>query len=497
MVRPINSKIGVSFKYGIKYESGKIHKGVDFSDGHEGHDVFSCLDGKVSYVGNGGGWGRAYGQHVIIKSRFNGKTRWMLYGHLKTENVKMGQAISAGQKIGTSGGRKGARYSGNSTGAHVHVQAGHANNYLAYESPWPMINHNAKPVVADWDKPETFVLGATGPDVIRLGRRLEVWAKALGLPKPYMVGPSSPFSTTDKAAVKAFQKAQKWTGAGADGYPGSKTLALLAKDPKPAEKVSATLVAWNVKSPALNGPWPKWTERRDGQIGLIDLAQPSVLLGQEFGSLARIAWYDSQLDHLGLTNVRAYKTDGPRIKSGTWPVIYYDTDVFTTVTSSLYPIRATLNGNAKQMAECVLARGGNNYFFGSIQLEEEDGTDLATRKSAGQIRLDQIADCFRRMGEAAKTHHIRPEHRFIGGDTYSASEVKDWVETNTDHRDSAGVATVPQHEGISSANEWKPLSKGAREDCLFVHKGLAIDTFDQVDGHEVSDHNPQITTFAI
>lgn len=84
---------------------------------------------------------------------------------------------------------------------------------------------------ASWSAPSSFKLGATGPDVLRLGQRLQVWAKALGLPAPYKVGPGSPFTETDQAAVKAFQEAQGWTGTDADGFPGAQSLAILASDP--------------------------------------------------------------------------------------------------------------------------------------------------------------------------------------------------------------------------------------------------------------------------
>ncbi len=490
MVRPIAANIGVSFAYGIKYQSGVVHKGVDFSDGHEGHDVFSCLDGTVSYVGHGGGWGPAYGQHVIIESTFLGKTKWMLYGHLKTENVSLGQSIKAGQKIGTSGGKKGAWYSGNSTGPHVHVQAGHENNYLAYESPWPMINHTTTAVVADWAKPATFVIGATGPAVVRLGERLQVWAKALGLPKPYKVGPSSPFSETDMAAVKAFQKAQKWSGTGADGYPGVKTLTILATDPQPVEKHELTIMTWNVKSPTLDGKWPVWEKRRDGQLGIIDVANPTVFLGQEFGSPANVAWYDPRMTALGLTNAHAYAKG-----SGKWRVIYYDPNVFTKKVAGLYTIGPTLNGDAKQMAECVLTRDGIPYYFGSLHLENEDGVDKKTGRPADLIRVDQIRDCFRRMAEAATTHSIAPENCFIAGDTNSKTAVAQWVRANTDYRDAFTLAAAPTREGVKSINGWKPLTAGAREDYIFAHKSLLIDTATQIDGHEVSDHNPQLITF--
>lgn len=144
MTRPISSGVGVSFAYGRRYTNGIIHKGVDFSDGREGHDVFSCLNGTVTHAGYGG-WGPAYGQHVIVRSVFNGKTKWVLYGHLKTENVSVGETVKAGEKLGTSGGRYGQRYSGNSTGPHLHVQVGYANRYDRYEDPWAVINSSTTP----------------------------------------------------------------------------------------------------------------------------------------------------------------------------------------------------------------------------------------------------------------------------------------------------------------------------------------------------------------
>lgn len=154
MVRPISSAVGVSFAYGIKYKSGVIHKGVDFSRGREGEAVLAMLEGIVTHAGYGG-WGSAYGQHVIIRSTFQGKTRWHLYGHLKTETVRVGQTVRAGQQIGTSGGAPGRKYSGTSTGPHLHAQVGYQNRYDRYEDPWPMINAGAtvtpsKPV-EKWD----------------------------------------------------------------------------------------------------------------------------------------------------------------------------------------------------------------------------------------------------------------------------------------------------------------------------------------------------------
>jgi hypothetical protein len=142
MTRPISSAVGVSFAYGIKYKSGVIHKGVDFSRGREGEPVYAMYDAVVTHAGYGG-WGPAYGQHVILRSAFKGKTKWHLYGHLQSESVRVGQAIKAGQQIGASGGGAGRRYSGNSTGPHLHAQVGYQNRYDRYEDPWPMINAGA------------------------------------------------------------------------------------------------------------------------------------------------------------------------------------------------------------------------------------------------------------------------------------------------------------------------------------------------------------------
>lgn len=90
---------------------------------------------------------------------------------------------------------------------------------------------------AIWNKPETWVKGHSGADVVKLGKRIEVWSKALGLPKPYANGPDSTFSKTDVEALSAVQK--KWwpkastkPGGDADGYPGAQTFARLTENPK-------------------------------------------------------------------------------------------------------------------------------------------------------------------------------------------------------------------------------------------------------------------------
>lgn len=149
MVRPVPASIGVSFPYGVKYQNGTIHKGVDYSNGHEGNPIYAITDGLVVHAGlnSATGWGSAYGNHMIYTTTFNGKKKWVLFGHMKEIDVKVGQKVKAGQKIGLNGGKPGAWYSGNVTGPHVHVQVCHANNYLAYEDPKPLIDSKPPVVV--------------------------------------------------------------------------------------------------------------------------------------------------------------------------------------------------------------------------------------------------------------------------------------------------------------------------------------------------------------
>lgn len=88
-----------------------------------------------------------------------------------------------------------------------------------------------------WNQPKTWVKGASGADVIKLGKRIQVHSKALGLPDPYANEPDLTFSKTDVEALSRIQK--KWwpsastsLGGDADGYPGSSTFERLAADPK-------------------------------------------------------------------------------------------------------------------------------------------------------------------------------------------------------------------------------------------------------------------------
>lgn len=104
------------------------HKGIDIAKNIggpsiQGANVVSADDGKVMFSYNGCvhnyskikscGCGGGYGNYIFID---HGAGRCTVYGHLSTINVKAGQKVKKGQKIGTVGS------TGHSTGPHLHFE---------------------------------------------------------------------------------------------------------------------------------------------------------------------------------------------------------------------------------------------------------------------------------------------------------------------------------------------------------------------------------------
>ncbi len=103
---------GISSRYGYRKnpfsEAREFHAGIDFR-GKVGTEVVTTADGvvdKAKYV-------KGYGKHVVIKHKKGYKT---LYGHLSKIEVKKGQKVVAGEKIGEIGS------TGRSTGPHLHYE---------------------------------------------------------------------------------------------------------------------------------------------------------------------------------------------------------------------------------------------------------------------------------------------------------------------------------------------------------------------------------------
>ena len=85
-----------------------FHHGADWAGSKSGSkpDIQNITAGKVVWVGNAGGWGK-----TVIVQNPDGYT--VQYGHLDSTNVKIGDQVAAGAKIGVMGA------TGNVTGAHL------------------------------------------------------------------------------------------------------------------------------------------------------------------------------------------------------------------------------------------------------------------------------------------------------------------------------------------------------------------------------------------
>ncbi|KIX13535.1 peptidoglycan DD-metalloendopeptidase family protein [Dethiosulfatarculus sandiegensis] len=91
----------------------KDHNGLDLA-AELGADVKAAQDGKVVFAGEKGGYG-----NLIVLEHPGGQSTY--YGHLDTIEVKVGDKIKTGQKMGTVG------QTGMATGPHLHFEV-RANN---------------------------------------------------------------------------------------------------------------------------------------------------------------------------------------------------------------------------------------------------------------------------------------------------------------------------------------------------------------------------------
>ena len=100
-------------RHGSWWCGGK-HGGVDFA-APTGTPVVAAWSGVVT----GTSWGSSFGIQVVIDQDGLPGGRpglWAVYAHLSRSNVKAGQRVRAGQKIGEVGA------TGNATGAHLHYE---------------------------------------------------------------------------------------------------------------------------------------------------------------------------------------------------------------------------------------------------------------------------------------------------------------------------------------------------------------------------------------
>jgi len=113
------------------------HDGIDF-DMPVGTPLPSVAAGTVTAVGyDENGWGHYVGVDV-------GKGTTVFYAHLSETSVQQGQAVSAGDILGLSGGE--GPESGNSSGAHLHLTVRQGGTTQKY-------NVDPSPYLAQWGTP--------------------------------------------------------------------------------------------------------------------------------------------------------------------------------------------------------------------------------------------------------------------------------------------------------------------------------------------------------
>ena len=192
------------FAIGLYGEVRSVYKGEQFATAaspewrsqHLGQDIFIAagtplfapLPGKVlSVVDNALPYD--YGPTVILEHRAgeNGPAFWTLYGHLSRETLAMvreGQAVAAGQQIGSIGGHT----VNGGWAPHLHFQIitdrlGQTGEFPGVGQPslWPVWRAiSPDPNLILRLAPESFVEDKTPPEVL-LGRRAQVLGPSLSI----------------------------------------------------------------------------------------------------------------------------------------------------------------------------------------------------------------------------------------------------------------------------------------------------------------------------
>ncbi|MEV6117432.1 transglycosylase family protein [Streptomyces sp. NPDC052109] len=108
LVAPVDAPIGTGYRVAGAHWSKGYHTGVDFLV-PTGTSVQAAEAGQVVAAG----WGGSYGYQVVIR---HADGRYTQYGHLSAISVRIGQDVTAGQRIGRSGA------TGNVTGPHLHFE---------------------------------------------------------------------------------------------------------------------------------------------------------------------------------------------------------------------------------------------------------------------------------------------------------------------------------------------------------------------------------------
>ena len=98
-----------------QHNGTEVHTGLDFG-GNTGDAIKSTASGKVVKASGNGKSNQGLGNYITIEHELNGEKFYSRYAHLNAVKVAVGDSVGAGQVIGELGN------TGNSTGAHLHLE---------------------------------------------------------------------------------------------------------------------------------------------------------------------------------------------------------------------------------------------------------------------------------------------------------------------------------------------------------------------------------------
>lgn len=331
---------------------------------------------------------------------------------------------------------------------------------------------------------------SAGPQITWLGERLVVHLKALGISSAYQVGPGPEWGEADRKNVQAFQEAQGWTGADADGYPGPTTLARLEaapsssapNPPAPTPKddtmdvvvMFLPLAGYN----ADDAPGVKnWRRNTDGAADLVKGHRPDFVGTTELSARKQAPMLPAFDRILGGYSRGDTGSDGRYVYRNKATTDHVGGGFVNAPKASL------LNGDGKQAAWSVDRINGELVGVISVHTENEDGVDKKSRKNADDLRVEQMFGMVDKCVAQVKKRGVEDDHIIVVADTNSKKMVKDAMVK-------AGWIAV----GPGWYTGWNDKSKNTF-DWAFVRPGSKAHA--EILNHAFSDHTAMIITWTI
>jgi len=152
------------------------------------------------------------------------------------------------------------------------------------------------------------------------------------------------------------------------------------------------IIGWNIKSPTLLGPWPRWTVRRGRTVRRLAALHPDVFCGIEMGSLSHVKWFRTAMRNAGWPMTLA-------VGGARWRYIFFNPKAFSQLRGGQRVLEGEYRSDDKEMTWAQLRhRGGQQrlVLIFCAHLENE-GPDSIRRQQARSL-LAHIEDIKTELG---------------------------------------------------------------------------------------------------